>query len=334
MDAAVFPMGFHKPLGGVAVIAENTWAAIKGRDALDIRWDLGSNAQYDSTGFEKEMTRSARSKGSVRREVGDINKAVRTADKVLESTLSMPHFSHAPMEPPNAVAKFENGKYEIWAPTQNPKSVIDGIADVLGVEKNDLTINVTLLGGGFGRKSKPDFILEAALLAKESGFPIKLIWTREDDVQHDFYAASSVQYIKAAFDKDKNLTGWHHRSVFPSIAGTAVPTAKEPSNAEISQGLIDVPYQIPNFCIETGTSDVQTRVGWMRSVANVQHAFAIGTMMDRVAEYREMDAVDNALDLLGGDRMLDLSSIADIHWNYNEKLEDYPWNTGRAARGD
>ena len=329
LDSPGFPTGFHNPLGGVVVIAENTWAAMKGREALEIDWDYGVNAKYNSEGFVKEMTKNAESSGTIRREVGNIKQAIQDADHVLESTFSIPHMSHTPMEPPNAVAKFENGKCEIWAPTQNPQWAIGSIAGVLGIEAKDITVNITLLGGGFGRKSKPDFLVEAAVIAKESGLPIKLIWTREDDVQHDFYASGSIQHIKAAFDKDKNVIGWNHRSVFPSISGTANPNAKEPSNGEISQGLLDVPYNIPNFCLETGTAKAQARIGWMRSVANVQHAFAIGTMMDQVAEYRGMDAVESALDLLGDGRILDLSSIVDIYGNYNEPLEDYPWDTGR-----
>ncbi|MEM7549784.1 MAG: molybdopterin cofactor-binding domain-containing protein [Bacteroidota bacterium] len=329
LDSPGFPTQFHNPLGGIAVIAENTWAAKKGRDALEVEWDFGPNAKYNTADFANTMVKAANTNGTVRHETGDIKGALASADKVLESTYSIPHLSHTPMEPPNAVAKFENGKCEIWAPTQNPQWAIGSVAGKLGIEEKDVTINVTLLGGGFGRKSKPDFVVEAALIAQKADMPIKLIWMREDDVQHDFYASSSVQHIKAAFDEDKNVIGWNHRSVFPTISGTANPTAQEPSNGEISQGLIDVPYKIPNVCIETGKADVQTRIGWMRSVANVQHAFAIGSMLDEIAEYRGKDAVKNALEMLGKDRMLDLSGIKEIYGNYNEPLEDYPWNTGR-----
>jgi len=189
-----------------------------------------------------------------------------------------------------------------------------------------------LLGGAFGRKSKPDFAVEAALIAKEWGSPIKLIWTREDDIQHDFYHACSVQHIKVALDDQKKVIGWNHRSVFPSISGTADPDADEPSMGELSLGMVDLPYDISSICCESNKAPAQVRIGWLRSVSNIQHAFAVGSMLDEVAEVRGMDPVENLLDLLGEDRQIGFDQLVTDFENYNEPLDAFPWDTGRLRR--
>ncbi len=219
---------------------------------------------------------------------------------------------------------------EIWAPTQHPQWARDSVAEACAMEAADVRVNVTLLGGGFGRKSKPDYVVEAALLAKETGMPIRVQWTREDDLHHDFFHAHSAQRIVATLDAQKKLSGWNHHTVFPSIGATSNPEELHPSDGELGLGCIDFPFEVPHIRIETHESTAHTRIGWLRSVSNIHHAFAICAMMDEIAEARGVDPVEQALELLADDAKLDFAGeIEGDFGNYGESLEDYPWETKR-----
>jgi isoquinoline 1-oxidoreductase subunit beta len=330
VPASPFPAGIDVPMGGIAIIADNTWAAISARKELEIEWDLGEHADYDTEAYINDMKARVKKKGKVRRANGNnIDKAMAGAAKVLESTYVIPHLSHAPMETPNALAVVKDNKCEVWAPVQSPHSARKALANFLSFKLEDVTVNVPLLGGAFGRKSKPDFALEAAWLSKENGTPVKVIWTREDDLANDFFHACSVQHIRVAFDNQKKVTGWNHRSVFPSIGGTFSLAAVEPSADELGLGMVDFPFNIPAIQCETHESKVKTRIGWLRSVCNIQHAFAIGSMLDEVAEYRKVDPVDNLIELLGEDREIHFNDWMKDFFNYNEPLDKFPCNTKR-----
>jgi len=160
-------------------------------------------------------------------------------------------------------------------------------------------VNVTLLGELLEEKSKPDFIVEAALLAKECGFPVKVQWTREDDIHHDFYHALSVQRIVATIDANNKLSGWNHHIAYPSIGATFDSSVVQPTDGELGQGATDFPYDVPAIKVETHDTVSHIRVGWLRSVRNIPQAFAVGTMLDEIAEARKMDPIANSIDLLG-----------------------------------
>src|SRR5579864_1760676 len=204
------PYGFQA-LGGVAVIADNTWAAMQGRKKLKVDWDLGPNASHDSAAYKKTLQETARQACKVARNDGDVDAAVKTAKKIHEAEYYVPHLAHASMEPPVAVAEFKNGKVVAWAPTQNPQAVQDTVAKAVGINPKDVTCHVTLLGGAFGRKSKPDYVAEAAILSKQLGKPVKVVWTREDDIRFDYYHAVAAMYIKAATDEKGRPTAWLQR---------------------------------------------------------------------------------------------------------------------------
>ncbi len=324
-----FPLQLDAPLGGVVVVADNTWAAMKGRNALKVVWDNGVNGNYDSDAYMETMMQKAKVKGKVRRKQGDADKALQAASKKVEAEFRVHHLSHAPMETPCAMAHFKDGKIEVWAPTQEPQWARGAVGGAVGLEEKNVTVNVTLLGGGFGRKSKPDYVVEAAIISRESGFPIKLLWTREDDIQHDYYHANCAQHISVGLDESGAVNAWRHRTVFPAIGSTSNAKANEPSGAELSQGVLDMPYDIPNVSCESNNASAQVRVGWLRSVANINHAFAIGCVLDEVAEKRGVDPAQNLLDLLGNDRNIDMDALSKEFWNYSEKLEEFPWNTAR-----
>lgn len=333
MPASGFPAGYDVPQGGIVVVADSTWAAISARKALQVEWDYGVNATYDSDEYLNELKNKVKQKGNPRRVNGSVDQTFASAAGKLDATYVTQHLSHAPMEVPNATALFQDGKCELWAPVQSPQWIRDSVANALKLDAANITVNVTLLGGAFGRKSKPDFAVEAALIAKEmSGTPIKVTWTREDDLTHDFFHACSVQRIQVAFDQSKTVTGWSHRSAFPPIGGTTNTNEIQPSDGELGLGAIDLPFNIPNISVEAIESPARTRIGWLRSVSNIQHAFAIGSMVDEIAAYRKVDPVQNLLELLGPDRMIPLDQYIPKFENYGEPLEKFPADTSRLRK--
>jgi isoquinoline 1-oxidoreductase beta subunit len=197
IDTFVPPHHFQ-PLGGVAVIADNTWSAMKGRQKLKATWDNGPHAAYNSEQFKKDLQDTARKPAKAARNQGDVDAAFAKGGKILEADYYVPLLAHASMEPPVALADYRDGKVEVWAPTQNPQAVQEVISEKLGVPKEAVTCRVPLLGGGFGRKSKPDYCAEAAILSKSMGKPVKVVWSREDDIQFDYFHTVAAMYMKAA----------------------------------------------------------------------------------------------------------------------------------------
>src|SRR5438132_13706748 len=189
-----------QPLGGVAVIADNTWAAFEGRKKLKISWDNGANESYNSEQYKNELRETSHSPCKVVRNVGDADAVFAKAGKLHEADYYVPLLAHASMEPVVALAEFKDGKATLWAPTQNPQAEQDLVSKELGIPKEDVICHVTLLGGGFGRKSKPDSVAEAAVLSKKTGRPVKVVWTREDDIKFDYYNALASMYMKAALN--------------------------------------------------------------------------------------------------------------------------------------
>src|SRR5271156_1321115 len=195
------PPAKFQPLGGVAVVAANTWAAIKGREALKVSWDDGPHGSYDSAAYKAQLEETARKPAKIVRNDGDIDKALASAAKTVSAEYYIPHLAHASMEPPTATVRVADGKCEAWAPVQSPGNTQEELAKKLGLKLEDVTVNVTLLGGGFGRKSKCDFVLEAALLSREmGGAPVKVTWTREDDLHNDYLHTVSAERIDAGLD--------------------------------------------------------------------------------------------------------------------------------------
>ncbi|CAM5390640.1 Nicotinate dehydrogenase subunit B OS=Afipia felis OX=1035 GN=nicB_1 PE=4 SV=1 [Afipia felis] len=320
-----------QPLGGVAVIARNTGAAIKGREALKVTWDDGANASYDSVAYRKQLEEAARKPGLVVRKEGDVDAALKTADKVVVGEYYLPHLAHVSMEPPVAVADVKGDKAEVWAPVQSPGGTREDVAKTLGLPEDNVTVNVTLLGGGFGRKSKCDFVLEAVLLSRAMGAPVKVQWTREDDVQHDFLHTVSVERIEAGLDKSGKVIAWRHRSVAPSIASTFAANTMHQAPFELGMGLIDMPFEIANVQCENSEAAAHTRIGWFRSVSNIPKAFAVQSMVGELASATNRDQKEMLLDLIGSPRIVKLDSVKDP-WNYGEPSESYPIDTARLRR--
>lgn len=318
-----------QPLGGVAVVAKNTWAAIKGREALKIEWDDGPNARYDSIAYRKELEAAALKPGKVLRSTGDLDGALTKASSTLEASYYLPHLSQSPMEPMVAVARFKDGQCEAWAPSQAPQVTRERVAERLGIPFEKVTVNITLLGGGFGRKSKPDFVVEAAVLAKEfPGQAIRVQWTREDDIHHSYFHTVSAEYLKAGLDKDGMPAAWLHRTVAPTITALFAPGMTHEAPFEVGMGVTNMAYAIPNMRLENPEAVAHTRVGWYRSVSNIPHGFAIQSFIDELAHKVGQDPLEYHLKLLGPDRKIDPNSLNDS-WNYGESPERYPIDTAR-----
>jgi isoquinoline 1-oxidoreductase subunit beta len=328
------PPAKFAPLGGVAVIATNTWAAIQGREALKVEWDDGPNASYDSAAFRKAMEETARKPAKVVRNEGDAEAALASAAKVVTAEYYQPHLAHAPMEPPVATAVVGGGKCEVWAPVQSPYGTREDLAKALGLPMEAVTVNVTLLGGGFGRKSKCDFALEAAHLSKElGGTPVKVTWTREDDIRSGFFHTTSVERIDAGLDASGRVVAWRHRSVAPTIMSTFMPDPKLQAAFELGMGLTDLPFAIPNVRAENGEAVSHVRIGWFRSVSNIPHVFAAQSFVAELAHAAGRDPKDFLLELIGPPRQIDpkAAGFVDEYWNYGDPYETYPIDTGRLS---
>lgn len=329
MPEVTSPPGYN-PLGGVAVLASNSWSAEQGRKALEIEWDTGLNAEYDSESYRKQLVETSHKDGKTALNRGDVNAAFESAASVIEADYYAPHLAHAPMEPPAAAAKMhEDGSVEIWAATQDPQSVQGTVANLLGIDKSQVKVNVTLLGGAFGRKSKADFSAEAAWLAKQTGKPVKVSWSREDDIRHSYYHSVSAQYLKGALDDEGNAIAWLHRTVFPPIGSTFSAEATGPDSGELGLGMVDNPFAIPNMRLESGDAKAHVRIGWLRSVCNIYHAFAICSFADELAHEAGADPRDYLLRLAGPSREVDPADDGAKYPNYGQSLEVHPIDTGR-----
>jgi isoquinoline 1-oxidoreductase beta subunit len=322
---------FH-PLGGVAVIGRNTWAAIQGRNALKIVWDDGPNASYDSVAYKATLEESAHKPGPVVRNEGDFAAAAAAAAKRITADYYIPHLAHASMEPPAASARIVGGKCEIWGCFQSPQAAREFAAKRLGMPLENVTVHVTLLGGGFGRKSKPDYGVEAAVLSKAmDGKPVKVVWTREDDLHNDYFHTVSVEHLEAGVDAQGKPVAWLHRSVAPTIISTFDANAKQEANWELGMGVINVPFAIPNIRIENPEAVAHTRIGWFRSVSNIPHAFAVQSFVGELAAAAGRDQKDFLLEVIGPARVVSPQMLSDT-WNHGENPERYPVDTGRLRR--
>ena len=321
-----------QPLGGVAVVARNTWAAMQGRAALVLEWDDGANASYDSATYRQTLEAGARTPGKVVRQQGNVAQAWAQAPERqrVVAEYYAPHLAHASMEPPVATVRLQPGKAEVWTSVQNPAAAQSVVAKRLNLPLEQVQVNVLLLGGGFGRKSKPDYVDEATIVAQAlpPGTPVKLVWTREDDLHHDYLHTVSVERMEAVLDEQGRVHTWLHRSAAPTMGALFVAGAKGQQPAESGMSAINMPLRIAHVQVETALIDAHARIGWFRSVANIPHAFAAQSFLCELAHRAGKDHKAFVLDLLGPDRRFDPAEMGDT-WNYNESPQRYPFDTGR-----
>jgi isoquinoline 1-oxidoreductase subunit beta len=322
-----------QPLGGVAVLANSTWAAWQGRDALVIEWDHGPNATYNTDTFTKQLAETARRPGQILREAGATMATLAKSKNVVRGDYSVPHLSHAPMETTCAVADVKTdgaGKVlacHILTATQNPQAVQQAVGPAMDMQSEDVLVNVTLLGSGFGRKSKPDYCVEAAMLSRKMKQPVHVTWTREDDLQHDYYHAIAAVHCEASVDANGRPTAWLQRAVYPTIGSTFAAGADTPATWEAEMGHTDLPFDIPNIQLEVGKAASHVRIGWLRSVCHIQQNFAVSSFADELAHAANRDPFEYLLDLLGADRRMDLKAVG--LGNRGASEDEYPFDIAR-----
>ncbi len=309
---------------GVAVLANNSWAALKGREKLELTWDHGPHASHNTDSYLEKMLADVKTKGTVNSAKGDAYSKIEAASDTLEASYSVPYQGHLPMEPVAATAHFHDGICEIWACVQTPQSTQQTVAGLLGLKPENVKVNVTLLGGAFGRKSKPDFAVEAAYLAKKAGRPVKVFWTREDDIKHDYYHAISAQHYQASLDQKGEVSAWLQRTAFPTISSTFNAAANSPSDGELSLGFADLPFALDHLSCESHAAESHVRIGWVRSVSNIHHAFGIGSFVDELAVKTGTRNTDMWRKLLGKGGRVDPSATGFKYGNYDAPLDQYP----------
>jgi isoquinoline 1-oxidoreductase subunit beta len=283
---------------GVAVVADTTWAAMKGREKLSPTFEPGPNGALDSAAVER-LLREAPLDRSPARSEGDVEKALAGAARRVEAVYELPFLAHATMEPMNCTARVRGDAAEVWAPTQAPTWARSEVAKALGLAEEKVTLHVTFLGGGFGRRAMPDFAVEAALVAKAAAAPVQVTWTREDDIRHDFYRPAGRNELRAGLDAQGRLVAWHHVVRTPSIGAQNFGNARRNRDRpDVVEGAADVPYRAGAVRVDCAMPEVGVPIGWWRSVYSSQNAFAEESFLDEVAQAAGKDPLAFRLEAL------------------------------------
>ncbi len=290
--------------GGVAVVADHSWAAMQGRKALEIQWDNGPNANESTGSLHQQMLDNASKPGKTFRNDGDANAAIASAAKKIEATYEFPFAAHATMEPMNCTVHIRPDSAEAWVPTQAPQWAQEIIAKVSGLPKEKVKVNTTLMGGGFGRRYQADFVMEAAQVAKQTGKPVMVVWTREDDMQHGFYRPSSYHHFAGALDDKGNIAAWKHFQTSTSI--NSMWDAKGDEEAEKSEfgTAAFIAYQSPNYRVEYTPAKSGVPRAWWRSVEHSSSGFVVESFVDELAAAAGADPYEFRMRSIGADRKI------------------------------
>jgi isoquinoline 1-oxidoreductase beta subunit len=288
----------HYLWGGVAVVADSTWQAIAGRKALAIDWDPGPGVDESSEKQRAACAELVKGAGKELRKIGDPEKSFDGSAKKIEAEYELPFVAHTTMEPPNCTANVRDGKCEVWAPTQNSGGMATALASALGIPASAITIHITLLGGGFGRRLNIDYGVEAALISKAAGAPVKVIWTREDDVRHDFYRPMSHHRLRAGIDSQNQVTSWMHHIAAPSTDGMYVGgDVPDIGGTEIAgTGLAG--GTVPNYLLEASFLHTAVPRGYWRGVDSTWNHFAVQSFIDEIAAATGKDPLELRRELI------------------------------------
>jgi isoquinoline 1-oxidoreductase subunit beta len=284
----------------VAVVADSVWGAMEGRRVLNVTWDEGPNKDLNTAAVVASLKQAAPTKGASLYSAGDLAKV---SGRHISAEYELPFMAHAPMEPGNCTANYERSKCELWAPTQVPQDCRDSVAQAVGLDPDQVEVNVTLMGGGFGRRLEHDYAVEAALVSKAINAPVKVLWTREDDMRFSTYRPASLHQLSATLDGSGYPVALIHRLVAPSITGQK----GQPTPGNVDPDLPDEAgpvYGIPNYSIEYVMTQTPVPLGWMRSVYALQAAFALESFIDELAVAAGKDPLEYRLHLLSKDQDL------------------------------
>ena len=281
----------------VAVVADSVWGAMEGRRMLNVSWDPGPNKDLNSAAVTESLKQAATKKGASLYSVGDVSKVT---GRRISAEYQLPFMAHAPMEPGNCTAHFQGTKCELWAPTQVPQDCRDQVAKALGLDPDQVKVNVTLMGGGFGRRLEYDYAVEAALVSKAANAPVKVIWTREDDMRFSTYRPASLHQLSAVLDGAGWPVAFTHRIVAPSISGQKGQPGPNGVDPDLPDEAAFV-YGLPNVSLEYVLAETAVPLGWMRSVYALQAGFASESFIDELAAAAGKDPLEYRLHMLKKD---------------------------------
>jgi isoquinoline 1-oxidoreductase beta subunit len=291
---------------GVAVVADSTWAAMQARKLLKVEWNEPPSASETTASLREKMLRLTSEPGTVIRSDGDFEKAHAAAARKIEAVYEVPFLAHATMEPVNCTAHVRGDSCELWAPTQIPGAAAESVASALGIPRERVKVHVTFIGGGFGRRLIQDYAVEAALISRDAGAPVQVVWSREDDIRHDFYRPAACHVLQAGLDARGQLVSWRHRGSSPSIETFYNGTGISPQAAAQVDSLdFPAPF-IPNFRLEFAVAESGMPLGYWRSVDSSGNQFALSSFFDEAAHAAGRDPVEFLLSTLGPARKMDL----------------------------
>jgi CO/xanthine dehydrogenase Mo-binding subunit len=311
----------------VAVVADSVWGAMEGRRVLNVEWDEGPNKDLSSAGIMDGLKKSVSGKAAVLYSAGDVSKV---SGRRMEAEYQLPFMAHAPMEPGNSTAHFQGSKCEIWAPTQVPQDVRDSVAQAVGLDPDNVKVNITLLGGGFGRRLEHDYGVEAALVSKAINGPVQVLWTREDDMRCSTYRPASYHRLSAVLDGNGWPVAFSHRIVMPSINIQKGFPAEDGVDSEVKEEASFV-YAVPNTLIDYVMTETPVPLGWMRSVNALQVGFASESFLDELAAAGGKDPLELRLHLLAKDQDLNGWSSARMRGVLQLAAEKAGWGKPLAA---
>jgi isoquinoline 1-oxidoreductase beta subunit len=281
---------FDGSIGGVAVIADNTWTAQQALKQVKIEWDLGANQSYDTQAYKAMLVKNVENPAELVTERGDVQKAFADGAHVVKATYTGGHLSHSPMEPNASVVWVQKDSCEVWAATQSPGDIQKVLAQYLARKPEDILVHVTMAGGAFGRKFKCDYVHEAAVCSAAVNAPVQLIWSREEDMRTGYYHSINAQHIEASLDTAGNVTGWMHRIAFPPIASLFNPAQGKATEGDVAE-IANHPFGIANLRSENGDAPAHTRIGWYRAVYAIFYGFAYGAFADELAHQAKQDTL-------------------------------------------
>jgi len=306
--------------GGVAVLADNSWAAMQGRKALEVKWDEGEAAKESTEELRDQFVANAAKPGKVLRSDGDADGALVSASNKIEAVYELPFAAHVCMEPMNCTVHIQEDRAEAWVPTQAPQWAQAVIAEAAKLPPEKVEVHTLLMGGGFGRRYQADFVMEAAQVAKKAGKPVMVLWTREDDMHHDFYRPASYHKLEGAMDANRNLEVWKHFQTSTSIAAKWGEKGAEDNGKGEFGTAASIPYMSSNFRIEFTLAHSSAPRAWWRSVESSSTGFVVESFVDELAAAAGEDPLAFRLKLIGDSRKIP---------QFEAGPDDPPLNTAR-----